>query len=147
MPKLIFSIGHSNISFEEFLALLKREHIETLVDVRSHPVSRFAPWSASKNLAKKLAENHIEYIFLGNLLGCKPPDKKFYLSDGKPNFKKIAQSANFIKGIEQLAEIASRKQTVVMCAEEDPKNCHRSIIIEPAMERAGFKMRHIRKQK
>lgn len=147
MPKVIFSIGHSNMPFEEFLALLKSENIEILVDVRSHPVSRFAPWSASKHLAGKLAENNIEYLFLGNLLGCKPADKKFYTADGKPDFKKIAKSAEFIKGIQRLAETASQTRTVVMCAEEAPENCHRSIIIEPALKRMGFTMKHIRKRK
>ena len=41
----VYTIGHSNHSWETFLPLLKENGIEVLVDVRSKPISRFAPFS------------------------------------------------------------------------------------------------------
>jgi uncharacterized protein (DUF488 family) len=50
----IFTIGHSHIPITHFIVLLKRHHIDMIVDVRSQPQSRFAPQSNRKALHTSL---------------------------------------------------------------------------------------------
>jgi hypothetical protein len=42
-PLTFYAVGHSNQSLESFLALLQRHGIQSLVDVRSAPYSRYVP--------------------------------------------------------------------------------------------------------
>jgi hypothetical protein len=65
----LFSIGHSNIPAERFVALLRQTGASTLADVRSTPFSSFCPWFSGKNLAPTLARDGIEYRFFGKELG------------------------------------------------------------------------------
>lgn len=51
---LIYTIGHSNTSYEIFIEKLKIHGIKHLVDIRSHPTSKAAPWASQKNLSGKL---------------------------------------------------------------------------------------------
>ena len=47
MPFDFYSIGHSNIPAERFVALLRAADVNAIADVRSTPVSRFCPWFLS----------------------------------------------------------------------------------------------------
>ena len=44
----LFSIGHSNIPADRFLAMLRGAGVNAVADVRSVPFSRFFPWFSSK---------------------------------------------------------------------------------------------------
>ena len=74
MPKL-YTIGHSNHSLNEFLALLKAYDITHVVDIRSIPKSRHVPWSNKKSLQKSLCENNIAYTHLAELGGLRHTHK------------------------------------------------------------------------
>ena len=73
MTDTIYTIGHSNLTWGSFGALLRDHAIEILVDTRSNPVSRFAPFSNSRTLPDLLDRDDIEYVYLGGPLGGKPP--------------------------------------------------------------------------
>jgi uncharacterized protein (DUF488 family) len=68
----LFSIGHSNIAAERFVALLRASGINVIADVRSAPYSRFFPWFSAKNLARLLADEDIGYLSCGADLGGRP---------------------------------------------------------------------------
>ncbi len=68
----LFSIGHSNVSAERFLALLQDAGVNGIADVRSVPVSRFCPWFSAKNLAPFLAHHGIGYSPTGATFGGRP---------------------------------------------------------------------------
>ena len=70
----LFTIGHSNISAECFIALLRGTGIDAIADVRSIPVSRFCPWFSAKNLAPLLGKANIDYLSFGDQLGGRPRD-------------------------------------------------------------------------
>ena len=78
----VFTIGHSNHSLEVFLALLRMNGVEEVVDVRSSPHSRYKPHFNRKILAKALDEFGIAYIFLGGELGGRPVDRSCYDATG-----------------------------------------------------------------
>ena len=65
----LFSIGHSNIAAERFLALLRDAGVDSIADVRSTPFSRRFPWFSGKNLAATLAQHGMTYLAYGDALG------------------------------------------------------------------------------
>ena len=65
----LFSIGHSNIPAERFVALLRDAGVGAIADVRSTPFSRRFPWFSGKNLATTLAQHGMTYLAYGDVLG------------------------------------------------------------------------------
>ena len=68
----LFTIGHSNIVAERFIALLRDAGVKAVADVRSIPASRFCPWFSAKALAPVLAGANINYSLFGGELGGRP---------------------------------------------------------------------------
>jgi len=71
MPKTIFTVGHSNLSFLNFLSLIQANDITHIIDIRSIPYSRHAPWSNKSRLPEMLRPFEIRYTYLGHKLGGK----------------------------------------------------------------------------
>ena len=140
----ICTIGHSNHSWETFSELLKENCIELLVDTRSKPVSRFAPFANIRTLPTLLEEVGIDYEFMGGALGGKPADSRFYDARGKPDYHKMRELDEFQEAISQLASMASRRQTAILCSEEDPSQCHRLLLLGPSLEENGCELLHVR---
>ena len=115
----LFTIGHSNLSAETFVAHLKRHNITTLVDVRSHPVSRRFPHFNKDALETSLPEAGIAYRFAGKYLGGR--------SD--------AEAIDFVMGIARLLNLTAQESggLAIMCAEGDPLQCHRHTLIARAL--------------
>ncbi|MCH9039289.1 MAG: DUF488 domain-containing protein [Chloroflexi bacterium] len=141
----IYTIGHSNHDWDTFLPLLKGHGIELLADVRSRPVSRFAPFANKVRFPGLLALENIEYLFMGESLGGRPEDSLLRGDDGRPDYKKMARDGRFAAGIAELTELAGRSATAIMCSEEDPGNCHRLLLIAPALAAHDVDVLHIRK--
>ncbi|MDI6723116.1 MAG: DUF488 domain-containing protein [Methanobacterium sp.] len=142
---MIYTIGHSNITQESFIELLKSFEIQLVVDVRSSPYSKFVPHFNRDNIKKTLKENNIDYTFMGNYVGGKPKDEKYY-TDGKANYDLIAESNHYKEGIDKIIELNKDKNLVLMCSEEDPKSCHRHNLITQTLIKKGLKVIHIRKK-
>ena len=140
----IYTIGHSNHSWEDFSRLLVDNDIELLVDIRSNPVSRFAPFANHRILPDLLESVGIDYELMGGTLGGKPKNTGMYDSKGKPDYRKMRSLDEFQDAVEQLAGMASRRQTVVLCSEEDPSQCHRLLLLGPSLEENGCEMLHVR---
>jgi uncharacterized protein (DUF488 family) len=151
----VYTVGHSNHSFDQLAELLHQHKIEALLDVRSRPHSRWVPWTNQKNLESAFPKIGIQYQYVGDHLGGLPADQSYY----KPNpqrkkktdpatvadYDKIARQKWFREAIDELLDIASRKRTAMMCAEEDPGNCHRSQLLGRTLAEKGVKVLHIRK--
>lgn len=147
MNKYLYTIGHGNTGYEdsnlnEFIDLLKYFKIEALVDVRSVPLSNFASWFNKEYLKKELEKQDIEYRHAGNYLGGRPENKEFYDNDGYVLYDKLSNSELYKKGLERLIEIATVKQTVVMCSEKDFNKCHRSNLIARTLG-SSWEINHI----
>ena len=140
----IYTIGHSNHNWEDFAELLRHNDIELLVDTRSKPVSRFAPFSNAKIMPALLEEVGIDYEFMGGVLGGKPAGTRFYDSKGKPDYRRMRELDEFQEAVSQLASIASRRKTAILCSEEDPSQCHRLLLLGPSLEENGCELLHIR---
>lgn len=132
----IYTIGHSSLSFEQFLGLLKKYGIEAVADVRSRPASIHAKWSVKKKLEENLKECGIEYSYFGNELGGLPFER---IGD----FYERERSPLFVVGIQRLIDSASKKITAVMCSEARPERCHRKHIIGKHLVNRGWEVIHI----
>ena len=141
----VYTIGHSNHDWGLFYRLLKPQGIQTLVDVRSKPVSRHASFANKRKLPALLEQEGIGHVHFGDSLGAKPSDPSLYDAEGAPDYEKIAATPAFSEGVEELAELAGETVVAMMCAEEDPEKCHRRLLIGPPLLDQGIGLRHIRK--
>ena len=141
----IYTIGHSDHAWERFSTLLKQHGIRALVDVRSKPVSRWAAFANKRTLPGLLVEEGVKYLYMGELLGGKPSDPACYDDKGILDYSKIRSTPYFRAGISELLEFSEDARVVLMCAEEAPAKCHRTLLISPALEEAGVRVLHIRK--
>ena len=141
----LFTVGHSNLEFAQFLKLLQDFSVELLVDVRSRPQSGRFPQFSQLAFEKLLEDEGVAYLFLGEELGGRPDDPDAYLPDGRVNYRARRKSYAFGTGLERvLRELASRT-LALMCAEEDPLECHRFLMICPELVASGIQPLHIRK--
>ena len=140
----IYTIGHSNHAIERFLELLQACKIETLIDVRSNPVSRYSPHFVKENLRGFLEANGIRYVYLGDKLGGKPGNPAFRDEEGRVSYALVAQSEAFRQGLDSAVREAGKGRTAIMCAEDDPRNCHRYHLDTPALAARGLTVLHIR---
>ena len=143
---VLFTIGHSTHSIEEFIALLNAHNVQHLVDVRSIPKSRHVPQFNTHELASSLHSANIEYTHL-KALGGRRHSRKDSINTGWRNtsFRGYADymaTPQFAEGLVALAEIASASPTAIMCAEAVPWRCHRSLIAD-AMILKGWEVRDI----
>ena len=145
MTTQIFTIGHSNHTWETFSPLLLANEIELLVDVRSNPVSRFAPFANHRILPGLLESIGVDYEFMGGTLGGKPADKSMYDSKGKPDYHKMRSLEEFQDAIDHLATMTIQQRTVILCSEGDPTQCHRRLLLGPPLEKRGCELLHIRR--
>ena len=141
---ILHTIGHSNHPIERFVALLEAAGVETLVDVRSHPGSRFHPQFNKAALARALDTAGIAYRWLGEALGGKPKDTSLMDAAGHPDYAKMAATPAFAAGIDAIVRLAPASSLAIMCAEEDPSRCHRTLLVTPALLTRGVRVRHLR---
>ncbi len=126
--KKLFTIGHSNHLLDEFLDLLSSNKIEFVIDVRSAPYSRYSPQFNKDAMEKSLQRAGIEYIFLGKELGARRVEESCYL-DGQVRFELIAELPVFQAGLERVLNEIEKHKAALMCAEAEPLNCHRTILV------------------
>ena len=140
----IFSIGHSTQPLDRFVDLLKRHDVNYLADVRSTPFSRFNPQFNKNQLSKSLNCPNMKYVFFGKELGARPEDPSCYHSDGRVRYDRLAARKEFKHAIGRLINGARGHRIALMCAEKDPLECHRTILVSHALYKEGCEVRHIR---
>jgi uncharacterized protein (DUF488 family) len=140
----IYSIGHSNQPLEAFLELLHKHNVQTLIDIRSHPYSRYVPHFNSPELGNSVRHSNIEYLLMGKELGGRPDGEEFYDADNHVMYSRVAESPLFLKGIRRLEEEGRASRAVIMCSEEDPTSCHRHLLIGRVLAEQGISLLHIR---
>ena len=142
--KEIYTIGHSSHTSDYFLHLLRKFNINSVVDIRSVPFSKYVPHFNKDEIKNFLNLNHIYYIYMAREFGIVQEDPKLFHPDGYLDFNRIRKAEFFIKGIERLeAGMDKGYKIAIMCAEKDPIDCHRSILISPVLAREGYSVVHI----
>lgn len=138
----VFTIGHSTHSLEAFLALLRQHDVTALADVRSAPYSRFNPQFNKDALERDLRAHGIRYVFLGRELGARSEDPSCY-ENGRVQYARLARTELFRSGIERILRGASDYRVALVCAEKEPLECHRTLLVARALRDHGVLVQHI----
>ncbi len=146
-PK-IYTVGHSTHQLEFFLELLKEFDINCLVDVRSVAASTYNPQYNKEPLMNFLKFNGVTYLHFANEFGARYNDPDLLDEDGKVDFEKVRKSWNFKNGVERLWQGVNKGLRIaLMCSESEPFDCHRFSMVSIALEKDGFQVMHILKDK
>lgn len=138
----VYTVGHSTHPIEWFIQLLGRNAITALADVRSTPYSRMTPQFNREALKQALKEAGITYVFLGEELGARSKDRSCYRR-GKVDYDLLARTAPFQAGLERVKAGARTHRIALMCAEKDPLDCHRTILVARNLVEQGVPVGHI----
>lgn len=132
MKKLVYTIGHSTRPIEEFIALLKKNRVSQLADIRTIPKSRHNPQYWQDKLSASLSEAGIGYVYLPGLGGRRRPSKDSMNTAWRnASFRGYAdhmQTEEFTTTLAELMKLARKRRTAIMCAEAVPWRCHRSLV-------------------
>jgi uncharacterized protein (DUF488 family) len=145
-PAIVWTIGHSTRTLEEFIGLLRAYRIEAIADVRRFPGSRRYPYFASEALAESLPAHDVAYQWLPKLGGRRK------VQPGSPNtawrnasfqgYADYTATDEFAEGLEALLALATQRRTAMMCAEAVWWRCHRSLVSDVLKVR-GIEVIHI----
>lgn len=138
----LYTVGHSTHPIDKFIALLKQHGILALADVRSHPFSRHFPQFSKASLKQSLQDAGIAYVFLGKELGARSENPACY-RDGKAQYELLAKEPQFEEGLTRLRKGMEQYSIALMCAEKDPLECHRAMLVARKMHEAGTPVLHI----
>jgi uncharacterized protein (DUF488 family) len=141
----LLSVGHSNHDWPRLLELLRGAGVTAVADVRSSPHSRRLPEYNRGYLEEALRQNGLAYVYLGDQLGGRPDDRDLYDPEGWADYERIRRTAAFRRGLDRLLLGAERYAVAMLCAEEDPLDCHRGLMITPALAELGHSPLHLRK--
>ncbi len=142
MADEVYTIGHSTHPIETFVGLLKAASITAVSDVRSRPYSRMNPQFNRENLKKALSAAGIKYVFLGKELGARSEDPSCY-RNGQVQYDILAKTELFKQGIDRVLAGAKKYRIALMCAEKEPLDCHRTILVARKLAEQGVQVSHI----
>ena len=138
----VLTIGHSNHAQEFLIGLLRRHHVTALADVRPAPYSRFNPQFNRDALAAGLQKHGIEYVYLGHGLGGRSDDPSCY-ENGRVRYDRVASTESFRQGLGRVVHGAADNRIVLLCAEREPLECHRTLLVARALDERGIEVAHI----
>jgi len=136
---VVYTIGHSTRDIDRFIALLEREHIQHVADVRSFPGSRRYPQFGREALAASLAARGIGYSHhpeLGGRRRARPDSPNgAWRNESFRGYADYMLTPAFATALDVLVDEAARQRTAIMCAEAVPWRCHRSLISDALVAR------------
>ena len=141
--KEIYTIGYAGFAIDDFIAVLKKYNINSLIDVRSSPRSEFYKDYNKTDLDNKLKKSRIIYRNYKKEFGARQNNSQYY-THGYLDFNLFALSEEFRSGFEKIANaIPLGYRFVLMCSEKDPITCHRTIMVAREFHRNGFVIKNI----
>ena len=144
MQKTLYSVGHSNKTLEEFLALIMVYDINCIVDVRSVPASKYSPQFNQENLKSFLLANNVQYLHFGEEFGARRTDS--IGENGQVDFELAAKTPSFTSGVLRVLRGLERGYRIAfMCSEADPLECHRFALVSRYFHDTGVDVQHILK--
>ena len=139
----VFTVGHSTNSPGHLIEVLVGAGMEVIADVRSSPYSRRLPQFNRESLVSDLKVAGIEYVFLGRELGGRGASADVLDMDGRVDYVKLADSAEFAEGMRRVLQGRLKYRMALLCAERDPMECHRGLVIARKLNENGVGVQHI----
>ena len=145
---IIYTVGHSTHQLDYFLELLKEYGVTCLIDVRSVAASSHNPQYNQKTLKNFLKSNLITYLHFAEEFGARHTNPDLLDDEGKVEFAKVRKSWVFKNGVERIWQGINKGFVIsLMCSESEPFDCHRFSMISIALDKDGFDVKHIMKDK
>mgnify|MGYP006299300959 CR=1 FL=1 len=135
----LYTIGYGGRTPEEFLELLNRHSIRTVVDVRLRPdrssmgtyVKAKDPYKGIEGWLNRAGVQYFSFIELGNLF--------LEFDDWQIRYRNLMERAGDLL-TERLREVPP--PFCLMCAEKSADRCHRAILASYLAER-GYEVEHL----
>ncbi len=132
-----FTIGHSTLSIDAFVQLLRGGAVTRVIDVRTITRSRTNPQFNQATLPDSLAPHGIGYAHIAALGGRRgrsrdvaPEVNGFWDNASFHHYADYALHPAFHDGLAELREKGQRERVAIMCAEALWWRCHRRIIAD-----------------
>ncbi len=148
-PIVVYTLGHSTRSIEDFLAIATGGAVERVADVRSYPRSRRYPWFDRDALSSSLAAAGIGYTWLGASLGGRRRDvpraaaHSAFRVAGFRAYAAHMETSEFVRGVRALLDLASHERVAALCAERHPSRCHRGLLADYLTLVVGVRVVHL----
>ncbi len=130
----VFTVGHSTLPIERFVALIKSYAVQRLADIRTVPRSRHNPQFNDTALAESLTAEHLEYVPMRALGGLRHTRKDSpntgWRNKSFRGYADYMQTEEFQDALETLIHMSRQKRVAIMCAEAVPWRCHRSLVAD-----------------
>lgn len=143
---IVYTLGHSTLALDEFLALLRAHAITGIADVRRFPASRRHPHFGREALAAALERASLCYDWLPGLGGRRRPrgdsPHTAWRNEGFRGYADHMQSTEFADALDALVRLGETRPTAIMCAEALPYRCHRQLVADALVAR-GVEVRHV----
>lgn len=143
---IIWTIGHSTHSADEFISMLKSYNIELLVDIRRYPGSKRYPHFNKEALEEILSKQGIEYRHIEELGGRRRPnpdsENTVWRHAAFRGYADYMETAEFRNAVEELEKLALKQRTVIMCSEVVWWSCHRALVSD-YLKANGWQVMHI----
>ena len=140
----IYTLGHSNYTFDKFIEILKKYDINCVVDIRSTPYSKYNTQYNKEFLHETLKNLGYTYIYMADEFGAKRKTRNSYNDEGYADFDKVILEKDFKKGIERLkVGCAKNYKIVLLGAMQEPIRCPRAILLGRELIKEGFNVKHI----
>lgn len=144
--EVIWTVGHSNRSWEGFLALLRSQAIERVADVRRFAGSRKHPQFSTDVLPAELAKAHVDYQWIQALGGRRSPHSDsphtVWRNAAFRAYADFMDTDEYRLGRASLLKAAAGRRTAIMCSEAVWWRCHRSMIADD-LKASGVRVMHI----
>jgi len=146
MSEILFTIGHSNQSFEDFSAMLQSHNVNVIVDVRSVPASKYTPQFNKEPLQASLTGIGVKYMSFADEFGARRTDALDY--NHNVDFEKAILTPAFQRGVERILTGLDKGYRIsLMCSEANPLECHRFAMVSRYFYEQGLDVRHIIREK
>ena len=144
MQWVIYTIGHSNYTLEDFICRLRKYAIEYVADIRGTPYSKYNTQYDKDVIAANLSLYGMKYVYMGGEFAAQRHDRSLYLAEGYADFEKVREDSDFLRGVERLKTgIEKGYRIVLMGAMQNPVECHRYALVGRWLVTYGFEVRHI----
>ncbi|MCW4004216.1 MAG: DUF488 domain-containing protein [Candidatus Bathyarchaeota archaeon] len=143
---VVYTVGHSTRTLDEFIELLQAYAVALVVDVRTVPRSRHNPQFNKETLPATLKPFGIRYIHMPEIGGLRrPKPDSVNLAWKNSSFRGYAdymQTKEFTDNLLKIIALARENRLALMCAEALPWRCHRNLISDALVVR-HVKVEHI----
>jgi len=138
----LFTVGHSNHTPQRLFEIIAPFGITHLIDIRSVPYSGRFPHFNRDTLAELCADRGIVYEWWGETLGG--------VRGTDEGLASVAATSPFRNAVGRVAKSfagdESGRTACLLCAEWDPRKCHRAMLVGPALRSlpdGGVDLHHI----